>query len=221
VLQFERISWAKGFEQVCGVDEAGRGPLAGPVVAAAVIFPKEFLLPGVDDSKKLKESQREALFPLIMRSALAVGVGVVSAQVIDQINILEATFQAMREAIAELSIVPEYVLVDGNKRIKCYAGAQEAIVKGDSRSQSIAAASIIAKVTRDRMMHTYSAMYPEYSLQTHKGYPTRLHYAAVNAYGPSPIHRLSFRGVNVLPNLKLQEQLQLQRLKNAALCLKL
>ncbi len=190
-LSFEQALWEKGLSLVAGVDEAGRGPLAGPVVAAAVVFPSGVALPGVDDSKRLTPSQREILFDEIHACALAVGVGVVSHDEIDSINILQATFQAMRVALDSLGVEPEHVLVDGNRF--CGTGIPyTAIVDGDAKCHAIAAASIIAKVTRDRMMCEYDRVFPGYGFAGHKGYGTAVHREALARLGPCPIHRLTF-----------------------------
>ncbi len=191
LLLYEERYWAKGMVHIAGVDEAGRGPLAGPVVAAAVIFPRGVLIGGVNDSKKLTEKKRDLLFDDIRSAAVAVGVGVVDHAEIDRINILQASMLAMRIAIANLNVAPEQLLVDGN----FFRHAQYPvlnIVKGDARSHSIAAASIIAKVTRDRMMCELDAIYPEYNFARHKGYGTSAHIAAIREHGQCPIHRRSF-----------------------------
>jgi ribonuclease HII len=175
---------------VCGVDEAGRGPLAGPVIAAAVVLDPLHIPKGLNDSKQLNEAKREALFDAIMASA-SVGIGVVEAGVIDRINILQATLLAMRQAVMQLSPAPHLALVDGNRKppLPCDV---ETIVKGDAKCSSIAAASIIAKVTRDRMMLVLDAQYPLYGFSNHKGYGTEEHMAAIAAHGPCPLHRRSF-----------------------------
>lgn len=176
---------------MAGIDEAGRGPLAGPVVAAAVVFPRACATPGVKDSKLLSNTQREILFSEIMETALAVGVGVMSHEVIDRINILQATFLAMHEAVRQLGIRPHYLLVDGNRFLGTGIPFQT-IVRGDAQCTSIAAASIVAKVTRDRMMVEFDTHFPGYGFARHKGYPTREHCAAIRRLGYSPIHRRSF-----------------------------
>jgi len=191
---FEREARKGGYIQVAGVDEAGRGPLAGPVVSAAVVLPKSFDIEGVDDSKKLSHKKRTDLFPRIQDAAHAVGVGIVDAQVIDRINILQATLQSMAMAVADLSVSPDFLLVDGIFEIAMPL-PQKTLTKGDSRSISIAAASIIAKVTRDRLMVKYDKLYPQYGFAKHKGYPTKAHKEAVRQFGCSPIHRKSFKGV--------------------------
>lgn len=179
---------------VAGIDEAGRGTLAGPVVAAAVVFPHGGIVPelkGVNDSKKLSPAQREFLFDRILAHAAAAGVGVVDSATIDACNILQATFRAMREAISNLGVPPHHLLIDGN-RYPASPIPFTTIVGGDARCFSIAAASIIAKVTRDRIMRAYDAQYPAYGFARHKGYGTREHYAALRAHGLSPIHRRTF-----------------------------
>ena len=192
--RFERLAAWQGFRAVAGVDEAGRGPLAGPVVAAAVLLPAGVDLEGVDDSKKLSASRRDELFTLIVERALAVGVGVSDHSSIDRINILQATLAAMKEAVANLAISVDYLLVDGISKIPVHL-PQRTIKKGDSASISIAAASIVAKVTLDRMMDDYDLRYPGYGFARHKGYGSAAHLAAIARLGPSPIHRLTFRGV--------------------------
>lgn len=190
-LEIELSLWAKGIRNVVGVDEAGRGPLAGPVVAAAVVFPSGTLIKGVEDSKKLTERKREELFPLIKEQALGVGVGVVDHEVIDRINILQATILAMHKAIDELGVAPDFVIVDGNTfRHDLYHFRN--IVDGDEKSFTIAAASIIAKVTRDRLMREYHLQYPLYGFAQHKGYGTKHHLEAIRRYGLCAIHRRSF-----------------------------
>ena len=194
LLQFERAAAARGFRTVAGIDEAGRGPLAGPVVAAAVILPPGLLLPGVTDSKKLSERQREDCLVRIEATALAIGVGIVESHEVDRINILQATLLAMQQAVAGLACQPDYLLIDGISRVPLPV-MQQTLKKGDSRSLSIAAASIVAKVTRDRLMVDYDRQYPGYGFAGHKGYGSATHLAAIAALGPCPIHRLTFRGV--------------------------
>lgn len=179
------------YSAVCGIDEAGRGPLAGPVVAGAVILPKDRLILYVNDSKKLSEKKREELYDVIMSEALCVGVGVVSPEVIDEINILQATYEAMRQAISKLPVKPDLLLNDA-VTIPGIDIRQVPIIKGDAKSLSIASASIIAKVTRDRMMREYDKIFPEYGFAGHKGYGSVEHIAAIKKYGPSPIHRATF-----------------------------
>jgi ribonuclease HII len=181
------------FLKVAGIDEAGRGPLAGPVVAAAVILPRDHGISGINDSKKLSPKQRDRLYAEILCVA-TVGVGIVSSLTIDQINILQATFQAMREAVAALLDTPLKLLVDGNQRIPNLLLDQEAIIGGDGKHECIGAASIIAKVTRDRMMLDWDVQYPQYGFAKHKGYGTALHCDAIRTHGLSPIHRRSFCG---------------------------
>lgn len=176
---------------VCGIDEAGRGPLAGPVVAAAVILPREAEIFYLNDSKKLTERRRELLFDEIQEKAVAFGIGIVSPQVIDEINILQATYEAMRQAVGQLSVEPEVLLNDA-VTIPGLPFPQVPIVGGDAKSVSIAAASILAKVTRDRLMRQYDSLYPEYGFAGHKGYGTAAHQEAIRTYGPCPIHRRTF-----------------------------
>ena len=176
---------------ICGIDEAGRGPLAGPVVAAAAVLPKDCQIFYFNDSKKLSEKKRDLLFAEIKEKAVAYGIGIVSPQVIDEINILQATYEAMRQAISQLNVIPEILLNDA-VTIPGVDIMQVPIVKGDAKSVSIAAASILAKVTRDRMMMEYDQIYPEYGFAKHKGYGTAAHIAALKEYGPCPIHRRTF-----------------------------
>ena len=194
LLAFERHSHSRGFQRVAGIDEAGRGPLAGPVVAAAVILPPGLLIKDVNDSKKLSPDKRERLYDVIMEHALAVGVGMGSPELIDRINILQATRYAMFEAISQLAPPPDFILIDGISTIDSSI-PQKTIKKGDSLSLSIAAASIIAKVTRDRLMKELDAVHPGYGFAGHKGYGSALHMEAIRRLGPSPIHRLTFGGV--------------------------
>ena len=182
---------AEGYTVICGVDEAGRGPLAGPVCAAAVILPDHLELPGLNDSKKLSDKKRRELFPLIKEQAIAYGIGLADEKEIDEINILQATFLAMERAIAQLQGKADLALIDGN-RAKDFGLPVKTVVKGDSLSASIAAASILAKVTRDDMMEAYAEDYPGYGFEVHKGYGTKAHYAALTEKGPSPIHRMTF-----------------------------
>ena len=175
---------------ICGIDEAGRGPLAGPVVAAAAVLPKDCQIFYLNDSKKLSEKKRDLLFDEIKEKAVAYGIGIVSPQVIDEINILQATYEAMRQAISQLNVIPEILLNDA-VTIPGVDIMQVPIVKGDAKSVSIAAASILAKVTRDRMMMEYDQIYPEYGFAKHKGYGTAAHIAALKENGPTPIHRHS------------------------------
>ena len=192
--RYERAAWRSGLKQVAGVDEAGRGPLAGPVVAAAVILDRDRRLKGVDDSKRLTPAQRERLFEQILERAPGLGIGIVDPQTIDRVNILEATRLAMYEALGKLAPRPDLVLIDA-LRLPALAVSQKPLIKGDRRSASIAAASIVAKVTRDRLMLEADARFPEYGFARHKGYPTREHLAALEKHGPCPIHRRTFHGV--------------------------
>ena len=190
-LHYEDKARSAGFSSVCGVDEAGRGPLAGPVCAAAVMLPPGLEIPGLNDSKKLSEKKREALYDTIIAQALSYGIAFATVEEIEERNILGATFLAMNRAIAQLSPQPALALIDGN-RTKDFGLPVRTIVKGDSLSASIAAASILAKVTRDRLMEEYDAQYPQYGFAVHKGYGTKRHYEALREFGPSPIHRKTF-----------------------------
>jgi ribonuclease HII len=187
----EREKRKDGFQYIAGVDEAGRGPLAGPVYAAAVILPEDIFIEGINDSKKLSEKKREALFDEICQKAIAYSICSVDEKRIDKINILNATFEAMNEAVNSLQTTPDYVLIDGN-RIKGMEIPHETIVKGDAKSISIAAASILAKVSRDRFISAMAEKYPEYGFEKHKGYGTAAHNEAILKYGPCPIHRRTF-----------------------------
>lgn len=190
-FEYENAAYDRGFTAVCGCDEAGRGPLCGPVVAAAVILPRDEIIEGLNDSKKLTEKRREALFEVIKERAVAYAVAEASPAEIDEINILNASMLAMRRAVEALSVKADYALIDGN----CSRGfeiATKTVVKGDAKSASIAAASILAKVTRDRQCAELDELYPEYGIAKHKGYPTKEHMDAVREHGPSPIHRRSF-----------------------------
>jgi len=193
-LHFEEQALARGFRTVAGVDEAGRGPLAGPVVAAAVVLPERFDLPGLNDSKKLSVRQRERLFPLIRSQALAFGVGIVTAGEIDELNILQATLKGMSQAVQRLPVAADYLLVDGITPVPMPL-PQKTIKQGDSRSLSVAAASVLAKVVRDRMMVAYDRLYPGYGFAEHKGYGSARHLEAIARLGPSPLHRRTFGGV--------------------------
>ena len=192
IQPFEQAIRQQGYRRIAGIDEAGRGALAGPVVAAAVIFPIDCQISGVTDSKQLTPKQRDRLFDAIHRTAIAVSVGRVDNKEIDQINILQATMRAMAQAIAQITPAPDYVLVDGTHLPEIPFPAK-AIPKGDTLVQSIAAASIIAKVTRDRLMIEFDEIYPGYGFQSHKGYGTLLHRQAIAQLGPCPIHRHSFK----------------------------
>ncbi len=191
---FEKTAGRKGFLKIAGVDEAGRGPLAGPVVSATVILPSSFSVSGITDSKKLTPKKRDALYEDIYEHASSIGIGIVDPVEIDRINILEAALLSMAMAVSNLRPVPDLLLIDGTFRIKSNI-PQEPIVKGDSLSISIAAASIVAKVTRDRLMKRYDEEYPQFGFERHKGYPTRAHREAIRSFGPCPIHRRSFKGV--------------------------
>lgn len=187
----ENEIYDSGVNILCGVDEAGRGPLAGPVCAAAVILPRGLEIPGLNDSKKLSEKRREALYDVIISSAAAYGIAFADVEEIERLNILHATFLAMNRAIAQLSVRPELALIDGNRNSDIEVPSR-CIVKGDSRCADIAAASILAKVTRDRYMIKMAEHYPQYGFEQHKGYGTKQHYAALREHGASPIHRMSF-----------------------------
>jgi ribonuclease HII len=198
MLVYEKKLWGEGWEMLAGVDEVGRGPLAGPVVAACVILPKDIVLPGVDDSKKLTRMKRERLFEQIMDHAVEVGIGIVRERAIDRLNILNASLKAMWEAVKKLKTSPQFVLVDGNQRIPNLSFPQMPIVKGDSKSISIASASIVAKVTRDKIMHNYHKKYPQFCFADNKGYCTKSHLEALKEFGPCKIHRRSFKTVRLL-----------------------
>ena len=179
------------FELICGVDEAGRGPLAGPVCASAGILPKGLVIPGLNDSKKLSDKRRRELFPIIQQEAVSFGIAFASQEEIDEINILQATFLAMRRAMEQLNPQPEFALIDGNRE-KDFGVPCKTVIKGDSLSANIAAASVLAKVTRDNWMMEAAEKYPGYGFEIHKGYGTKAHYAALEKLGPCPIHRRSF-----------------------------
>lgn len=189
--KFEHQCYDEGFEIVCGVDEAGRGPLAGPVCAAAVILPRDLEIEGLNDSKKLSDKRRRALFEQITAQAVSYGIAFATEQEIDEINILQATFLAMRRAMERLTVRPSIALIDGNRETD-FGLPVRTIVKGDSLSANIAAASILAKVTRDDFMMQQAELYPQYGFDVHKGYGTRTHYDALRKYGPCPIHRRTF-----------------------------
>jgi len=193
-LYYETKMQECGFDLIAGVDEAGRGPLAGPVVAAAVIMPQGITLPGIKDSKKMTEKAREAAFSVIIQTAVTIGIGVVSHHVIDKTNILIASLEAMKTAVLSLEPAPKYILVDGNQKIPIII-PQKCIIKGDQLCHSISAASIIAKVYRDWIMYSYNVMFPRYGFIRNKGYGTAQHLEALKLYGACPIHRLTFRGV--------------------------
>lgn len=189
--EFENKYMAEGYQLICGVDEAGRGPLAGPVCAAAVILPLNIEILGLNDSKKLTDKKRRELFPVICEKAIAYGIAFADHKEIDEINILQATYLAMERAIKGLSVKPDFALIDGN-RAKDFGVPLETIVGGDGRSASIAAASVLAKVTRDDLMLKMAQEYPEYGFEIHKGYGTKAHYAALAEHGPCEIHRMTF-----------------------------
>ena len=189
--EIENHHFEKGIVTICGVDEAGRGPLAGPVCAAAVILPPNLEIPGLTDSKKLSDKRRRELYPVIMEQAVAYGIGLASHEEIDEINILQATFLAMGRALEQLKVRPDLALIDGNRE-KDFGIPVETVVKGDSLSASIAAASILAKVTRDDIMIAMAQEHPGYGFEIHKGYGTKAHYKALQNLGPSPIHRMTF-----------------------------
>lgn len=189
--ELEKQIYSQGYKLVCGVDEAGRGPLAGPVYAAAVILPRDAVIPGLNDSKKLTERKREELFEPIKTTALSYGIAFATVEEIEELNILNATFLAMNRAIAQLEPQPELALIDGNRNSGIELNSQ-CVVNGDSLCADIAAASVLAKVSRDRYMLQMDELYPQYHFRQHKGYGTKLHYEALREYGPSPIHRLSF-----------------------------
>lgn len=192
-LEYENAARSKGYTAVCGVDEAGRGPLAGPVCAAAVILPPDTVIEGVNDSKKLSEKKREALFDVIREIAVSCCVAFASVEEIESMNILNATMLAMKRAVEGLSVPADFAMIDGNRcpalKIPC-----ESIVKGDAKSMSIACASILAKVSRDRLLYQYAEEYPQYQFDKHKGYGTKVHVEALKKYGPCPYHRMSFLG---------------------------
>ena len=189
---YEKAAMESGFKLICGVDEAGRGPLAGPVCAAAVILPVDAEIEGLNDSKKISEKKREALYDVIKEKAVAYAIAFGTLEEIEEFNILEATFIAMNRAIDSLEIKPDFALIDGNRVPKGIKIPCETVVKGDAKSSSIAAASILAKVTRDRLLLQYDEEYPQYNFKKHKGYGTKEHTDLILEYGPCPIHRLSF-----------------------------
>jgi len=195
LYEFETKASHQGFNNIAGIDEAGRGPLAGPVVAAAVILLSKVNIPDLTDSKKLSPKKREELFPKIQDMSVAYSLAVVDQEVIDKINILQAARLAMKKAVETLKLTPGLLLIDGNQKIDSTLN-QWTIVKGDSRSLSIAAASVLAKVTRDRIMDDYHKLYPQYEFNRHKGYGTKLHRNLIQEYGPCPLHRKTFKGVS-------------------------
>ena len=190
--QIEKEIYETGIETICGIDEAGRGPLAGPVVVAAVIMPKDSMIEGVNDSKKVSEKKREALYDQILEEAIAYGVGIIDQKEIDELNILNATKKGLTTALKELKVKPERILVDALNGIDTLGIPYTSIIKGDAKSYSIAAASIIAKVTRDRIMREWDELYPMYGFEKHKGYGTKMHIDAIKENGLCPLHRLSF-----------------------------
>ena len=190
-LEFEENVFARGYVNICGVDEAGRGPVAGPVCAAAVILPNGKIIEGVNDSKKLTEKKRETLFDVIKKEAVSYSIAYATVQEIEEINILNATMLAMKRAVEGLDVKADYAMIDGNRMPDLSIDA-ECIVKGDARSMSIACASVLAKVTRDRLLYQYAQEYPQYHFEKHKGYGTKLHKEALLKYGPCPYHRPSF-----------------------------
>jgi len=198
--QLEEMLYEKGYSAICGVDEVGRGPLAGPVVAAAVIMPATIEIVGLNDSKKLSEKRREEIFEKIIDLELVCAIGIIDNEDIDKMNILKASLMAMRKAITDLKQSPDFVLVDGDYPVPNIIQPQMAVIKGDQRCKAIAAASIIAKVTRDKIMDRYEALYPSFSFSKHKGYPTPDHISQLKEYGPCDIHRKSFKPVAELMN---------------------
>ena len=190
-LEFEQEAINKGYHRVCGVDEAGRGPLVGPVCAAAVILPENTIIEGVNDSKKLSEKKREALFEVIKAEAVSYSIAYASVEEIESMNILNATMLAMKRAVEGLDVKADYAMIDGN-RLPDLCIDSEFIIKGDAKSKSIACASILAKVSRDRLLYKYAEEYPMYGFDKHKGYGTKAHTAAIKEFGPCPYHRMSF-----------------------------
>lgn len=197
MLEIESRLWNAGMENIAGIDEAGRGPLAGPVCAAAVIFPKDLRIEGINDSKKLSEKKREKLFLEITEKATAYAVAFVEPEVIDEINIRQATHCAMQEAVDRLTVQPDYLIVDGNDKLP-FSVPSEYIIKGDANAQTIAAASILAKVSRDHLMMELDRIYPMYGFAKHKGYGTKMHMEAIRTFGVSPVHRKTFMTRKVL-----------------------
>ncbi|MEA3493873.1 MAG: ribonuclease HII [Candidatus Margulisiibacteriota bacterium] len=206
-LSFERKLWKPGIKYVAGVDEVGRGPLAGPVVASAVIFPQDVKIRGLSDSKKVSSKVRERLYAEIKTKALAIGIGKVSYKIIDKINIWQANLLAMKQAVEALSIVPDFILIDGARHKIDLPIAQQAVPQGDARCFSIAAASIVAKITRDRIMQKYHRKYPKYRFDQHKGYGTKRHYEALGKFGPCGIHRRSFNLSSCRPGEEIEAPL--------------
>ncbi len=208
MLMYERECWNHGFRHVAGVDEAGRGPLAGPLVVAGAIFEPGFIIEGVTDSKQLSETEREGFFDVIQRRALAFHIEIVSPQVVDRMNILQASLHGMRLCVERMPLKADYVLIDGNHeafpRNSYYTSRQRPVVKGDSLSFAIAASSILAKVTRDRLMVEYDKVFPAYRFARHKGYPTPEHIEALRLHGPCVIHRKTFCAAILNPQLDLE-----------------
>src|SRR5574344_1624107 len=190
--EIEKSIYDSGEEYICGIDEAGRGPLAGPVVVAAVIMPKDSMIEGVNDSKKVTEKRREELYEIITKEAISYGVGIIDQKEIDEVNILNATKEGLTMAVSELSPKPSIIIVDALTKINTLGISYRSIIKGDAKCYSIAAASIIAKVTRDRIMRQWDEVYPKYGFSKHKGYGTASHIEAIKEYGPCPLHRKSF-----------------------------
>ncbi len=190
--EIEKKLYSKGFQKICGIDEAGRGPLAGPVVVAGVIMPKDSMIEGVNDSKKVSENKREKLYDLILEEAISYSVSIIDKDVIDEINILNATKQGVTEVVEGLQVKPDLILVDALTHINTKGIPYDSIIKGDAKCYNIAAASIIAKVTRDRIMRQWDEIYPQYGFISHKGYGTSKHIEAIKKYGLTPIHRRSF-----------------------------
>lgn len=190
--EIENNLYSKGMNYICGIDEAGRGPLAGPVVVASVIMPKDSMIEGVNDSKKISESKREQLYERIIEEAISYGVGIIDQKEIDEINILNATKKGLTNSLKELTVRPDIILVDALNGIDTLQIPYQSIIKGDAKAYSISAASIIAKVTRDRIMRQWDEIYPQYGFAKHKGYGTAAHIAAIKEYGICPLHRLSF-----------------------------
>lgn len=205
LLQYEKELYEQGYTYIAGCDEAGRGPLCGPVVASAVILPKGYTLPGLTDSKKLTEKQREKFFPIIMQDAISVGISIIDNNKIDEINILEASRLAMNEAVKKLNIKPEFILTDAMD-LRCDNCLP--IIKGDQKSITIAAASVIAKVTRDRIMYELDKKYPEYEFAKHKGYPTKRHLEIIDKYGILDIYRKTFKPVKDILERTSYENIQ-------------
>ena len=192
IWEYDRAVRGEGYPILAGVDEAGRGPLCGPVCAAAVVLPPDACIDGINDSKKLTEKKREALFDVITATAVSYGIAFSTVEEIEEMNILNATFLAMNRAIAQITVMPDMVLVDGNRTPNGLLLPSRTVIKGDSLSASIGAASILAKVSRDRLLMEMDAQYPQYGFAKHKGYGTAAHYEALRQYGPSPVHRMSF-----------------------------